>query len=81
MCVFFTVKPLVDPALSLIEKLGDVASSLTSLTQKPGKEGEKKRGENTLKNGIVGGRLTTNSSFLPVDPPVSGLGGSVTFYP
>ena len=40
---------LADPALSLIEKLGDVASSLTSLTQKPGKEGEKKRGENTLK--------------------------------
>lgn len=44
----FTVAPLHDPALSspLHRKLGDVASSLTSLTQNQGKGGRQK-GEKT----------------------------------
>lgn len=46
-CVFTVA---VDPALSFDRKLGDVARSLTSLTQNPEKEGEKKRAENSKKN-------------------------------
>lgn len=45
-CVFTVA---VDPALSFDRKLGDVARSLTSLTQNPEKEGEKKRAENSKK--------------------------------
>lgn len=44
-CVFTVA---VDPALSFDRKLGDVARSLTSLTQNPEKEGEK-RGQKTVK--------------------------------
>lgn len=45
-CVFTVA---VDPALPFDRKLGDVARSLTSLTQNPEKEGGKKRGQKTVK--------------------------------